>query len=54
MNDAPVDVVESETTDPKNRVKGVTLPLLGVVAFLEHNWSEKFATAVGYSMLSIG
>jgi hypothetical protein len=27
--------------------------LLGVVAFLEHNWSDKFATAIGYSMLNI-
>jgi hypothetical protein len=48
MNDAPVDVA-IDTTE-KN---GVAIPLLGVVAFLEHNWSEKFATAIGYSMLSI-
>jgi hypothetical protein len=48
MNDAPVDVA-IDTTE-KN---GVAIPLLGVVAFLEHNWSEKFATAIGYSMLDI-
>ena len=29
------------------------IPLLGVVAFLEHNWSDKFATAIGYSMLDV-
>ena len=48
MNDAPVDVAID--TVKKN---GVAIPLLGVVAFLEHNWSEKFATTVGYSMLDI-
>jgi hypothetical protein len=48
MNDAPVDVA-IDTTE-KN---GVAIPLLGVVAFFEHNWSEKFATAIGYSMLDI-
>jgi hypothetical protein len=54
MNDAPVDIgVESDTTNPEKPVKGVALPVLGVVAFLEHNWSKKFATAVGYSMLNI-
>jgi len=48
MNDAPVDVA-IDTTEGN----GVAIPLLGVVAFLEHNWSEKFATAIGYSMLDI-
>ena len=48
MNDAPVDVA-IDTTE-KN---GVAIPLLGAVAFLEHNWSDKFATAIGYSMLNI-
>lgn len=53
MNDAPVDIAIETTDDPEKPVKGVALPLLGVVAFLEHNWSDKFATAIGYSMLSI-
>lgn len=54
MNDAPVDIgVESDTTNLQKPVKGVALPVFGVVAFLEHTWSEKFATAVGYSMLNI-
>jgi len=48
MNDAPVDVAID--TSEKN---GVAIPLLGVVAFLEHNWSDKFATAIGYSMLDV-
>jgi len=50
MNDAPVDVAIDGTGD---NAKGVAIPLFGAVAFLEHNWSEKFATAIGYSMLNI-
>ena len=53
MNDAPVDVALKTTGDVDKPVEGVAVPLLGVVAFLEHNWSEKFATAIGYSMLNI-
>jgi hypothetical protein len=53
MNDATVDVGVEITDDPEKPVKGVAIPLLGVVAFLEHNWSDKFATAIGYSMLSM-
>ena len=29
------------------------VPLLGVVGFLEHNWSKKFASALGYSMIDM-
>jgi DcaP outer membrane protein len=50
MNDAPVDVAIDGTGED---AKGVAIPLFGAVAFLEHNWSEKFATAIGYSMLNI-
>lgn len=50
MNDAPVDVAIKGTGDD---AKGVAIPLFGAVAFLEHNWNEKFATAIGYSMLNI-
>jgi hypothetical protein len=27
--------------------------MLGVVAFLDHNWNKRFSTAIGYSMLNI-
>ena len=54
MNDAPVDIgIKNNFSDPNKPVKGVALPVLGVVAFLEHNWSDKFASAIGYSMLDI-
>jgi hypothetical protein len=55
MNDAPVDVgVEpSNSTDPRKPIKGVALPLLGVMAYLDHTWSKRWASSIGYSMLNI-
>jgi hypothetical protein len=53
MNDATVDVGIETTDDPEKPIKGVAVPLLGVVAFFEHNWNDKFATAIGYSMLNM-
>jgi len=55
MNDAPVDVgIEIlNPGDPVRRIKGVALPVLGVVTFLDHNWNKRWSTAVGYSMVNI-
>ena len=54
MNDAPVDVaIETDTTNGEIIIKGVALPVFGAVVFFEHNWSEKFSSTVGWSMLSI-
>src|SRR5688572_2476820 len=54
MNDAPVDVgIENDPGNGAAPVKGVALPLLGVVAFIDHSWNEKFSTAIGYSMIDI-
>ena len=54
MNDAPVDVgVKNNFSNPVSPIKGVALPVLGVVAFLDHNWSEQFSTAAGYSLVNI-
>ena len=54
MNDAPVDVgIENDPGNATAPVKGVPLPLIGIVAFIDHTWSEKFTTAVGWSMLDI-
>lgn len=46
MNDAPVDVAIEDN-------KGVAIPMLGVVAFIDHNWNKKFSSALGWSMLDI-
>jgi outer membrane DcaP-like protein len=54
MNDAPVDVgIENQPGNALSPVKGVALPLTSAVAFLDHTWSEKFTSSVGYSFLSI-
>ena len=54
MNDAPVDVgIELNPGNPTSPVQGVALPVLGVVAFLDHTWNERFSSSVGYSMIDI-
>lgn len=54
MNDAPVDIgIENNFSDPEQPVKGVALPLLGVSAFLDHKWNDRFSSSIGYSMIDI-
>ena len=55
MNDAPVDigVARTNSTNPRTPVKGVALPVLGVMAYLDHTWNKRFASSIGYSMLNI-
>lgn len=54
MNDAPVDVgIRTNFSDPVRPIEGVALGLVGVVAFLDHTWGERFTTSVGYSLLDI-
>ena len=54
MNDAPVDVGIGRTS-PNSLVpiKGVALPVLGLVAFLDHTWGERFTSSGGFSMVNI-
>ncbi|WP_051313782.1 DcaP family trimeric outer membrane transporter [Sporocytophaga myxococcoides] len=54
INDAPSDVALKEDASPSPKpVKAVPIPMISLVAFLEHTWSEKFSTTLGYSMLNI-
>jgi hypothetical protein len=54
MNDAPVDIgIRNNFSNPTRPIIGVPLPVLGVVAFLDHNWSERFTSSAGYSLLNI-
>jgi hypothetical protein len=48
MNDATVDV--GATGDAE---VGEALPLLGITAFYDHTWNEKFTSSFGYSMIDI-
>jgi len=54
MNDAPVDIgIQNNFSNTKTPIKGIPLPVLGVVAFLDHTWNEKFSTSSGYSLVNI-
>jgi hypothetical protein len=50
MNDSPVDIgIVNNFDNPVTPILGEPIPIVGVVAFLDHTWSEKFSSAVGYS-----
>jgi hypothetical protein len=54
MNDAPVDV--GIVANPGNLVtpiQGDTLPITGLVAFLDHTWNAKWSSTIGYSRTDI-
>jgi hypothetical protein len=54
MNDAPIDVgIKNNSASPTNPVTGVALPVLGVVAFDDHTWSDRFSSTIGYSYANI-
>ena len=50
MNDSPVDVgLVRNTSDRVTPVLGEPIGITGIVAFLDHNWTSQFSTAIGYS-----
>jgi hypothetical protein len=49
FNDAPVDIGIKEQAGSNPPIKGVALPDVGLVAFLDYNWSDRFTSSVGYS-----
>ncbi len=54
MNDAPTDVaIQNDFGDRTKPIKGKAVPMWSIVAFLDHNWSPKFSTAIGYSRLEM-
>lgn len=54
MNDAPADVgIKNNFDDEEQPILGVPLPVLGVVAFLDQQWNDKFSSSIGYSMVDI-
>jgi len=54
FNDAPVDIgIKNNFSNPRKPIIGVPLPDLGVVAFLDHKWSERFTSTAGYSLVNI-
>jgi hypothetical protein len=54
MNDAPIDVgIKNNFGNPTNPVTGEALPVLGIVAFDDHNWNSRFSSTLGYSYENI-
>lgn len=54
MNDAPADIgIRNNFTDPRRPILGKVLPVLGVVAFLDFNWTDRLSTLIGYSLVKI-
>ncbi|HEX5132702.1 MAG TPA: DcaP family trimeric outer membrane transporter [Candidatus Krumholzibacteria bacterium] len=54
MNDATVDVgIEANPGNANTPIKGVALPIVGVVAFLDHTWNDRYTSSIGYSMVDI-
>jgi hypothetical protein len=51
MNDSPVDA--GIVRQPGNAVSPVTaeaIPIVGITAFVDHSWSSRWSSSVGYSM----
>jgi len=53
MNDSPVDIGIANNPDPLRPFVGEALPLIGIVAFFDHNWSTEYSSSIGYSMQDI-
>jgi hypothetical protein len=54
MNDATIDIgVVENFSDPVRPIYGDTIPMLGVVAFLDLNWSDEWTSTIGYSILDM-
>jgi DcaP outer membrane protein len=54
MNDSPVDVgIENDFGNPVTPIRGEPLPIVGIVAFLDHAWNERFSSSFGYSRQDI-
>jgi len=55
MNDAPVDIgVEPNPGGGLRRpVVGKALPVLGILAFYDFSWNDRFASSFGYSRIDI-
>ena len=54
MNDAPADLgPRNNFSDPIRPIQGELLPVLGLVAFLDVNWSDRMTSTIGYSSVDI-
>jgi hypothetical protein len=54
MNDAPVDIgIKNNFSNTTQPILGVALPVLGVVAFYDRTWNDRWSSTIGYSRVDI-
>lgn len=55
MNDATSDIAveASNLNDSTLTYKGTPLPMMGMSAFLDYQWNDKFSSSIGYSMIQM-
>jgi len=54
MNDATVDIgLSPKPGSTKTPVEGEPLPILGIVAFYDRTWNDKWTSSLGYSRVDI-
>ena len=54
MNDAPIDIAARPNPGhPLQPIRGKALPLQSLVAYLDHSWSKKWQSSLGYSQMAI-
>ena len=56
MNDADVDVgVQTNLAagNPRRPIVGKALPMWSFIAYLDHNWSKRWSSSFGYSMMTV-
>ncbi len=51
MNDSPTDIaIERNPGSTTSPIVGKPVPVMGIVAFLDHAWSDKWSSTLGYSL----
>ena len=54
FNDAPTDVgVKTNRGDLRQPLLGEVLPIVGLTAFIDHSWSSKWTSSIGYSRVDV-
>jgi len=54
MNDSPADLgIKVDDPNAPTTYEGVPLPVLGLVAFYDHTWNDKWTSTIGYSLNDI-
>ncbi len=54
MNDAPADIgIKNNFSDPVSTDSRCSAAGIGIVAFVDQQWNDKFSSSLGYSMVNI-